>query len=69
MDIKIVEVPGVQKELTLNEGQTVQDAITLSGMNVSGKTVMVNSTTVTNDLSYVLEDGDLIKITKPIQGN
>ena len=63
MFIKTVEVPGAVKEIALEEGATVADALETAGLSVANnQSVTINGAPASND--DVLTDGARLIISK-----
>lgn len=67
--VKVAQIPGISKEVAINEGGTVRDAITAAELDtdMTGKTLQVNATTAT--LDQTVQNGDVVAIAKGAKGN
>lgn len=66
--VQITKVPGAMKTLSLENGSTVADALTIAELEVAtGYEIRVDDEIATRDT--VLEDGSVVVITKMIKGN
>ena len=66
--VQITKVPGAMKTLSLENGSTVEDALTIAELEVAtGYEIRVDDEIATRDT--VLEDGSVVVITKMIKGN
>ena len=68
MEVKVVRVPGRTSVVELNNGATVQDALTAAEVSVSeGEVCKLNA--VDADMSASVHEGDKIIIAKGAKGN
>lgn len=68
IDIKVVVVPGAVKEVVLEDGATVADALTAAGYSADGYTINLDGHSDAS-LDTVLSDGQRIAISKNAKGN
>lgn len=66
--VKVIRVPGAVKDVALNQGATVADALAAADMSVdSGEKVSLNGVDVPT--STAVTDGSRIVIAKGAKGN
>ncbi len=65
--VQVGVVPGVRKDVDLEDGATAGSAIAEAGFDASGYDVRVNGDS--QALSYVLEEDDTVLLFKQIKGN
>ncbi len=65
--VQVGVVPGVRKDVDLEDGATAGEAIAEAGFDASGYDVRVNGDSVA--LSEGLGDGDTVLLFKQIKGN
>lgn len=66
--VKVGRFPGEVKEYGLEENSTVSTALEIAQLSLdSGSAVQVNGEPA--NLSTVLYDGDMVRVTKQIKGN
>lgn len=69
VSVKIVEVPGAVREVVLEDGATVSDALTTAGMTVrDGYKLEVSGKPGASE-GTVLSDGDKVVLAKGAKGN
>lgn len=68
LEVKIGKLPGRMDPYALEEGTTIQGALTTAGLNADGFEVRVNGTSV-DDLNATLSDGDTVILSRKIKGN
>ena len=67
IEAKVVRVPGAVKDVALNEGATVGDALQAAGVEIGpGEVVSMNGTAAGNDQR--VSDGDRIIVAKGAKG-
>jgi len=67
IEAKVVRVPGAVKEVQLNAGATVSDALEAAGVMLTpGETVSMNGSTV--DSGRPVSNGDRIIVAKGAKG-
>lgn len=73
IEVRFARLPGNITTIALEGARRVIDAIHAGGYDPEGYTVMVNSEGQRDDeddiLFRLLEDGDIVTITKQIKGN
>jgi hypothetical protein len=68
INVKVVQIPGQTREVNLNPGQTVGDAIRLAEISVgTGSLIKVNGANAST--STVLNENTTVLITAKITGN
>lgn len=68
MLVKIGRYPGIIKEVGLEDGSTVQDALSAAELSMdNGTSIQVNGEAAT--LSTVLYEDDMVRLSKQIKGN
>jgi len=69
MFVKIAQIPGAVKEVALESGMTVKQALETGefSTDLSGKSLQVNAAPAT--LETVLNDGDRVTIAAGAKGN
>lgn len=67
IDVKVSTVPGTIKELALEDGASVTDAVEAAGLSLSGFTITINGSSGSH--STRLQDGDRVVLTKNAKGN
>lgn len=68
INIKVARVPGTVKEVALNDGATVNDALSNAGIRLeSGEALKVNG--VNAEAGQILRDGDRVVLVKGAKGN
>ena len=65
--IKIVKNPGLLREVALNDGATVADALVVSGHDAEGMAITVNG--VSGSVSTPLTDGATVTLSANAKGN
>ena len=65
--VKVGKLPGVIKEVTLSEGDTVKDILDKVDMSPEGYEVRLNSRPA--GMGEVVGPGDQVLLVKKIQGN
>ena len=64
--VKVARLGTTVQEVALNEGASVQDAITAADLAVDGEDVRVNSSNAS--LSDEVEDGDIVTLVPKVKG-
>jgi sulfur carrier protein ThiS len=68
IEAKVIRVPGAVKEVALNDGAAVADALQAAGVTVaSGEVITVNGSAANQ--STTLYDGDKVYVAKGAKGN
>lgn len=68
IEVKVVRVPGAVKDVMLNDGATVADALSAAGITLeSGEAAKVNGSDV--DSTTTLSNGDRVILAKAAKGN
>ena len=66
--VKVAKLPGAVKEVVLNDGATVEDALSNAGIAIeSGESVKVNGSE--RDTSASVANNDIVVIAKGAKGN
>lgn len=65
--VKVGKVPGILKDVVLEDGATAADALEVAQLSADGFSVTVASEVVSLDTE--LDDGDNVVLTKKIEGN
>ncbi len=69
LNIKVAQAPGTVREVVLNDGATINDALITAGLTVqSGNTLQLDGNE-TDDFSQVLSNGQNIVIAVGAKGN
>lgn len=64
---KVAQLPGLFKEVALEDGATVAQAVTAACLNADGFAIRVNGSV--SDLGATLRNGDTITLSKAAKGN
>lgn len=64
--VKVARLGNTVQEVALNEGASVEDAITAANLEVDGEDVRVNSSNAR--LSDEVEDGDIVTLVPKVKG-
>jgi len=64
--VKVARLGTTVQEVALNEGASVQDALTAAGLSVDGEDVRVNSSNA--GLNDEVEDGDIVTLVPKVKG-
>ena len=64
--IKVARLGTTVQEVALNDGASVQDALTAAGLTVDGEDVRVNSSNA--GLNDEVEDGDIVTLVPKVKG-
>lgn len=65
--VKVVKMPGITKDVALEDGATVRDALEIAELSSEGHQIKKNGNTAS--LEEAVEDGDRVILTKMIKGN
>ena len=67
IEVKVVRVPGAVKDVALNDGANVADALGAANVHLgAGETVSMNGNTV--EMSQPLSNGDRVIVAKGAKG-
>jgi len=69
LNIKVVQAPGAVREVVLNDGATINDALITSGLTVESGNILTLDGNQTDDFSTELSDRQNIVIAKSAKGN
>lgn len=62
--VKVAQVPGSVKELAMNEGATITNALDMATIRLDDDYAMAINGENTDDFERTLNDGDIITISK-----
>lgn len=65
--VKVGKLPGVLSDIALNDGATVETALSTANLDATGFEVRVNGESATG--STRIADGDTVLLTRQIKGN
>lgn len=66
IEVKVIQIPGVIRDVALNEGATVSDALRAAGIDLTTETVTLNGLSTTG--SAQLSANDRIIVAKSAKG-
>ena len=67
LTVKVAQLPGMFKEMALEDGSTIADALRIAELSSDGFAVSLNGNR--SELSAELEDGDTVTLAKSAKGN
>lgn len=67
LTVRVIQLPGLVKEVALEDGATVQDAMSVAGIEQANGTIKVDGNVAT--AATAVSDGSTITIAKGPKGN
>jgi sulfur carrier protein ThiS len=66
VNVTVSQIPGRSVNVTLNDGQTVADAIEAAGLDGTGLVAALNG--LPTELDALVTEGSRVVLTRPIKG-
>lgn len=67
--VKAGTVPGVLRDVAIEDGASVADVLAAAGLSSEGYQVRLNGEAITNPAGEEIEEGDTILLSRQIKGN